>query len=172
MVGFKIREACREDAAKLVAFMQTITAEPNIYLTNSPGEFKLTPAQEETFIQDLNQADNSVFLVAEAGSEIIGSILLRGGERKAVRHTALLGISVAKGWRGAGVGNGLMKAAIEWAKASGVLERIELNVFTQNAPAIHLYEKYGFVVEGRRRKALYRDGRYHDNFIMALLLEP
>ena len=171
-MNFKIREAQSEDASALVAYMQILTAEPNIYIVNSPGEFKLTPEQEETFIHNIAEADNSVFLVAESEGEIIGSVLLRGSDRKAIHHTAMLGISVAKGWRNAGVGNALMQAAVEWAKSSGVLKRIELNVFTENQPAIHLYEKYGFVVEGRRRKAIYRDGKIQDNFIMALLLEP
>ena len=33
-----------------------------------------------------------------------------------------------------------------------------------------LYEKFGFVIEGRRRKAVFRDGQFLDGVIMALLL--
>ena len=32
------------------------------------------------------------------------------------------------------------------------------------------YEKFGFEVEGRLRRAVYRDREYHDNLVMALLL--
>ena len=167
-----IREAIQQDAGALVQYLKTITAEPDLYITNWAGEFNLTDAQEAVFIQKMAEMDNSVLLVAESEGEIIGSVLLRGSERKALHHTAMLGISVAKNWRNAGVGNALMKAALAWANANGVLERIELNVYTQNLAGIHLYLKHGFVVEGHRRKAAYRDGKLHDSYIMGLLIEP
>ena len=63
-----------------------------------------------------------------------------------------------------------MAQAIHWARQSGVLTRIELLVITENEPAIHLYEKFGFVVEGRLRKAIYLNSRYYDDLLMALLL--
>jgi putative acetyltransferase len=50
----------------------------------------------------------------------------------------------------------------------GVL-RIELTVYTDNAPAIALYRKFGFVVEGCHRGYALRDGRYVDAFAMARL---
>jgi RimJ/RimL family protein N-acetyltransferase len=63
-----------------------------------------------------------------------------------------------------------MESAIQWARGSAALKRIELLVFVENELAIHLYEKYGFVVEGRLRKAVYRHERYYDDLLMALLL--
>ena len=165
-----IREAQPEDAEYLVAYMNHMAAEPNIHIVNTTGEFKLTPAQEAVFIQNIKNADNSVFMVADAAGEIVGTVLLRGGERKAERHTAVLGISVANGWRGRGIGGLLMGAVLEWAMESKILERIELSVFASNEAGIHLYEKFGFVVEGRRKKAIFRDGIYHDTYIMAFML--
>jgi len=46
-----------------------------------------------------------------------------------------------------------------------------LRVYTDNQPAIHLYENFGFKVEGQNKLALYRDNRFHDVLLMALLLE-
>ncbi len=87
-----------------------------------------------------------------------------------MRHTAVLGITVAKEWRGQGIGRRLMKEAIEWARGTGILTRIELHVFARNAVAIALYESLGFVVEGRRRNAVIRDGESIDDCVMGLLL--
>lgn len=171
-MDFAVRQARQEDAAALVAYMQAITSETDIYIVSSPGEFRLTEADEKVFLQNMAAADNSVCLVAEAGGRIVGSLLLRGGERKAVHHSAELGITVARGWRNQGVGQALMQTAIEWARAGGVLKRIELRVFAANQPAIHLYEKFGFVEEGRRERAIFKYGRYYDDLIMRLLLEP
>ncbi len=63
-----------------------------------------------------------------------------------------------------------MAHAIQWARQGGVLQRIELFVFVENKPAIYLYEKFGFLIEGRLRKAVYRHERFYDDYLMALLL--
>ena len=169
-MDFIVREAQPEDAEQIIAFVQRIIAEPGISIVSQAGEFTFTAEQERKFISDCAADDNSLFLVADAGGEIVGQLTLRGGSRRALRHEAVLGITVAKEWRGRGVGNALMARAVEWAKGSGVIRRIELQVFTSNTTAIHLYQNHGFEIEGRRRKAIYREGEYHDDYVMALLL--
>jgi putative acetyltransferase len=52
-------------------------------------------------------------------------------------------------WHGQGVGTALIEAAIDLADNWRNLTRLELRVFTDNAPAIHLYEKVSFETEGR-----------------------
>jgi len=69
-----------------------------------------------------------------------------------------------------GSASALTAPAIEWAKGTGIVTRIELAVYARNAAAIHLYEKFGFEIEGRRRRAVYQNGEYVDDLIMALLL--
>ncbi|WP_433389329.1 GNAT family N-acetyltransferase [Micromonospora sp. KLBMP9576] len=49
------------------------------------------------------------------------------------------------------------------------LHRITLWVADENAAAIHVYQKVGFVEEGRAREAFRRDGRWHDMIMMGLL---
>lgn len=111
-----------------------------------------------------------MFLVAEAEGEIVGMLNCAGGKRRATRHAAELGMSIKAEWRGQGVGTLLMARAAEWAKGTGIISRVQLYVSVENAPAIHLYEKFGFVVEGQLRRAYYRDGAYHDNLVMGMLL--
>ena len=77
-------------------------------------------------------------------------------------------MGVASAYRGQGVGSRLLAAAIEHSWTAG-FKRIELEVFVTNARAIALYEKLGFLLEGRLRKARLIDGAYHDVFHMALL---
>jgi ribosomal protein S18 acetylase RimI-like enzyme len=68
------------------------------------------------------------------------------------------------------VGSALMVAAIEWAREQG-LHKLSLSVWPQNAAAIALYRKYGFVEEGRRRKQIRRQsGELWDVVDMGLLL--
>ncbi len=49
------------------------------------------------------------------------------------------------------------------------LQRVELCVLADNKRAIHLYEKCGFVYEGRKRKANYKDGKFVDLLIYSIL---
>ena len=167
---FIVREATPADAAAVIAAAQAVFNEPGVMVLTSPGEFHPTLAEEEQLLADRQAADNSVFLIAVAGAEVVGMLGCTGGRRQGNRHTALLGMSVRREWRDRGVGSALMARAVEWARGSGVVTRIELDVYVENARARHLYEKFGFEVEGRRRRAIYRDGQYHDDLIMALLL--
>ena len=49
------------------------------------------------------------------------------------------------------------------------LERIFLNVWTENARAIRAYEKAGFVREGTLRHDRYEGGRYTSGHVMSML---
>jgi diamine N-acetyltransferase len=49
------------------------------------------------------------------------------------------------------------------------LNRIFLHVFENNPRAIRVYEKDGFISEGRERHAEFRDGRYIDELRMSML---
>jgi putative acetyltransferase len=87
-----------------------------------------------------------------------------------MRHGVRLGMSIRKAWCGRGIGTEMMRYAIAWAKGTGVVRRIELLVYADNARAIHLYRKFGFVEEGRRRGVVLRDGVYIDDLIMGLMV--
>ncbi|MBN1680941.1 MAG: GNAT family N-acetyltransferase [Anaerolineae bacterium] len=107
-------------------------------------------------------------LAAEIDERVIGLIgLSQGSGRRA--HTAELGMMVHPDFQGQGVGTALMKAAINLAENWLNINRIELTVFTDNQPALALYEKYGFEIEGTLRDGAFRDGSYADLYLMARL---
>ena len=51
------------------------------------------------------------------------------------------------------------------------IRRVELDVYTDNLRAVHLYKKFGFEIEGVRRSLAFRDGEYVDAYHMARLRE-
>jgi len=65
----------------------------------------------------------------------------------------------------------LIAAMVDLADNWLGLRRIELSVYTDNAPAIHLYGKFGFVIEGTARQFALRNGVYVDAHMMARLRE-
>ena len=85
------------------------------------------------------------------------------------RHVGQIGMAVSDDWQGKGVGTALMQAAIDLADKWLNLTRLELEVFTDNEPAIRLYKKTGFVIEGTLARFAYRDGQYVDTYMMARL---
>ncbi len=88
------------------------------------------------------------------------------------RHTASIGMAVHDQWQGKGVGTALLEAAIELADQWLQVMRLELTVFADNEPAIRLYQKFGFKIEGTLEKYAFRDGQYVDAYTMARIRQP
>jgi putative acetyltransferase len=105
-------------------------------------------------------------LVAEAGGTIVGTASLDRlhGRRQ---HAGTLGMGVHDAHVGRGIGTRLLRAVLDTADNWLDLRRIELTVFVDNAPAIALYERHGFAVEGTLRSYAFRDGAYEDVYAMA-----
>ncbi len=89
-------------------------------------------------------------------------------DRPVFAHIGTLGIGVSAPYRGRGIGNALIEAALQKARLKG-LTRIELTVRENNKLAICMYEKLGFVVEGIHNDAVCINGEYENHVFMALL---
>jgi len=84
------------------------------------------------------------------------------------RKAYLIGVSVAKAWRGQGVGTRLMQVSLEALKEENV-DEVELTVDTENKGAIKLYvEKLGFMVKETRVSEY---GAGEDRVVMTLSLD-
>ncbi len=109
-------------------------------------------------------------LVACAGDEVVGQLGLHTAPNSPRRrHAGSIGMAVRDDWHGKGAGSALMRAAVDLADRWLNLTRLELEVYTDNAPAIRLYEKFGFVREGVHKQYTFRDGRFVDAYAMARL---
>jgi RimJ/RimL family protein N-acetyltransferase len=72
---------------------------------------------------------------------------------------------------GHGYGSDATELMLAHAFTRLALHRVALTVFEFNERAIRAYQKCGFVVEGRARQAIFRDGRFWDEIHMSILLE-
>ena len=165
-----IRPATPDDAEQLIAYVGRLTNEPHNNLTLDPGQWAMTVEDERAFIADRNASpERGIFAAAEVGGEVVGVGHLDRGQRTTNRHSATLGLSIDAAWRRQGIATAIMRYLIDWAQREDLV-RIELKVFSRNAPAIHLYEQLGFVHEGRHPYAALKQGVWVDDLTMGLLL--
>jgi RimJ/RimL family protein N-acetyltransferase len=109
----------------------------------------------------------SVGFVAEVDGRVVGELF---GELEPVGR-AHLGMAILDGYRSMGIGSELLGSLIEWARERGA-HKVELTLWPWNERARALYEKFGFVVEGNRRRHWRRnDGSLWDDVAMGLVLD-
>ncbi|MBL8779085.1 MAG: GNAT family N-acetyltransferase [Acidimicrobiales bacterium] len=107
------------------------------------------------------------FVAVDGGGALIANL----GIELASYGVAHLGMCVADGWRGRGVGRALLQAAIDWAQDAGA-HKLELQMWPHNDTARRLYEGMGFVQEGYLRRHYPRkNGELWDAVVMGLVLD-
>jgi RimJ/RimL family protein N-acetyltransferase len=116
-----------------------------------------------------NIANDVPQFVGLVGDVVVGWCDVSPARLEGFTHCGALGMGVHKDFRGQGIGYCLVKRTLARAAERG-LERIELEVLASNLPAIRLYEKVGFHVEGVKRMARKIDGQYDDLIEMALFV--
>jgi RimJ/RimL family protein N-acetyltransferase len=102
------------------------------------------------------------------GDELIGVIELEGILWNQQVGWLSIGIGAARN-RGRGYGAEALRLTLDFAFRELNLHRVQLTVFSYNAPAIALYERLGFQREGTYREFLHRDGQRFDMYLYGLL---
>lgn len=114
--------------------------------------------------------DGSFRLSACIEDEIVGQLdIFTYPNHPRRRHVGQIGMAVRDDHQGQGVGTALMEAAMDLADNWLNLLRLELEVYTDNEPAVALYKKFYFVIEGTKTHYAYRAGQYVDVYAMARL---
>ncbi|HEV3399603.1 MAG TPA: GNAT family N-acetyltransferase [Actinomycetes bacterium] len=158
-----VRPATVADVDAAVAMLAEVAAEGRWIGTEAPVDVE---ARRRRMVEDV-QGEHAVVLVAEAGGQVVGEL----GLHLARYGVADLGMAVAAGWRGRGIGSALLAEAIDRARKAGA-HKVALQVWPHNAAAIALYERFGFQREGYlTRHYRRRSGELWDAVIMGLWLD-
>jgi ribosomal-protein-alanine N-acetyltransferase len=127
---------------------------------------------EEEFIDRTARSDTdlAVLIVVKETDTPVGTAGLHHIDAKN-RH-AEFGIMIGEpGEWGKGYGSEATRLMLRHAFETLNLNRIWLHVYEYNDRAIRSYEKLGFTKEGVLRQENFREGRYWDTIVMALLRE-
>ena len=162
-INFTIRRAEPEDYKS----MHQIFTNPKVIRGTLQLPFPSAELWRKRFAEPPEGTFNLLVCVED---EIVGQLGLHTfPNHPRRRHAGQIGMAVRDDWHGKGAGTALIAAAVDLADKWLNLMRLELDVYTDNEPAIRLYQKFGFVIEGTLVNYAYRDGQFVDTYIMARL---
>ena len=149
-----LRSGTAQDAeAVLRSFL--LTHGETDYLTSYPDENTFTVEQEKDFLQKKHESPDEIEMLAEVDGKVVGTAgIERLGRYDKLKHRASFGISIEKSYWNLGIGRALTESCIQCAKDAGYTQ-LELEVVAENASAVRLYHRAGFVEYGRNPKGFH-----------------
>ncbi|GII52134.1 N-acetyltransferase [Planotetraspora thailandica] len=118
--------------------------------------------------RDAGTYDNLVLMIETLAERTIGVVALRGAQPETGAAELDIYLGERDTW-GQGYATDAMRVICRYGFEKMRLHRISLTAVAENAAARHVYQKVGFVEEGRLREAFRRDGKWHDMILMGLL---
>ena len=169
----RIRELEARDASEYQALRLRALSEHSAAFSSSYEQQRGRPL--EAFVERLRTAfasPDSFILGCFLGEGLAGTVGLSREEGPKRMHWAVVfGMHVAAEHQGKGYGRALLGAALARARQMPGLALIRLAVGSTNGPARSLYASVGFETYGIERQALFVDGEYFDEELMALKLD-
>jgi ribosomal protein S18 acetylase RimI-like enzyme len=163
-----VREITPEDAAAYWQLRQQIDRETE-FLRFEADNYLQTTQHVRGRLELMLATDNQMIFVAEDDDQLIGFLWAGGGLYRHNRYRVHLILGVRQPYQRQGIGTRLLTTCEEWARAQR-LQRLELSVMAHNFPALTLYQKMGFQIEGTAPYALCIDGNYIDLHYMSKVL--
>lgn len=163
-----IREAVPDDAKEMISYLNRVGGESDNLFHGENG-FTVPVEGVRRRLAASHDSENSIILIALENDRIIARAELSGYGAARIRHRAVFSISVRKDRWNRGIGTEMLQRIVGEAKKMDI-KVIELEAITDNARAIALYHKAGFVDIGIYQKYFYVNGTYKDAVIMQKIL--
>jgi len=159
--GLRIRLRDGRDIADLLALFNE---ERFLRYASARGPFS-SAAELEAWLSAVSCAKRYETVAVLAGRTIGFAGLYVMGE--GLEHSGWVLIGVREEFQARGVGARLLKTLVGAATVVFGLRRVQLTVFGDNDPAIKLYRRFGFEIEGRHRDFIRRGEGFVDGYTMA-----
>lgn len=157
------RQLAIGDAEKMYEWVSSREIQQNLGLKNEPSL-----ERTRNWIDRLSESEDVHAMAIELDNVHVGNVVLDQIDQKyrLARLSIYIGESTA---RGLGVGSQSVRHALQVAFQTLSLNKVWLTVHCENIPAITLYTKCGFSVEGIRRQEFLLVSRLVDCFHMGIL---
>ncbi len=134
-------------------------------------DFPLTIEQLQKFFFESTIPNPSRYIFKSVINDKISGMCELGAIDLKSRTAFLCRIFVDKNFRNIGIADNMITKVLDFGFNELNLDRIELNVYTFNTPAIKCYEKLGFKREGLKRKVTKCNNEFWDGYVYGLLKE-
>jgi GNAT superfamily N-acetyltransferase len=146
-----LRPARREDVRAIVAML----ADDALGASREDKSDPLSRAYYDAF-EEMARDPNNRLLIAEKGGAIVGTLqvtFIRGLSRKGMRRALIEAVRVASDKRGEGIGEEIIRAVIELARAEGC-KMVQLTTDKSRKDAHRFYERLGFAASHEGMKLM------------------
>lgn len=144
-------------------------AEMYASLSEEALRWAMPPYTKEGIERWISNLGNMIALVSFHGDRIVGHAQIYRYPHLRRKGTGDVLIYLHQDFHNVGLGTLMFKELLNLAKSEGMY-RVGLHVVADNKSAIHLYEKFGFKVEGVMKDAYFgEDDKYHDELAMGLV---
>lgn len=141
------------------------------YLDSSPPYTFSEKKWKEWMEKDLERSDNYFFSIRSLDGDILlGFVSLFESHWQHGETMVAIALGDRETW-GRGYGTDAMNLMLRYAFSEMNLRRVSLIVFEYNQRGIRSYKKNGFVMEGRVRGAMLREGKRWDYIWMGVMRE-
>lgn len=156
-----------------IPFFVKHLADPAIHETTLRIPYPYTEEDAKKFIELVQLQERTAkkqmhWGIRNDSGELIGGIALHGKYLESP-HRDEIGYWLAKPYWGKGIMTRVLKMLCNFVEKEYMLTRIEAPIFEFNTGSCRVAEKCGFVMEGIMRKAYFKNGKYIDGKMYALV---
>lgn len=119
----------------------------------------VSSTQQEQWFEDIAADNNKVRFSVELEKEFIGTVILENIDWK--NRNLEISIKLFKSKK-EGLGTDTIKTILKFTFEELNMNKIEANILDYNIASIKTFEKCGFKLDGRKRQAVYKNGKYND----------
>ncbi len=161
-----IRNLLITDAQQYLNMLKKLDRETE-FMMYEEEERKTTLEEQKNIIKNKIKSKDPMFIV-EVDDRIVGFLGGCKGRVNRCKHSLYIALGILKNYRYQGIGSKLMECLDRWAVENNI-KRVELTVVCKNTPAINLYQKMGYKIEGTKKRSLLINGTFEDEYYMGKL---
>jgi RimJ/RimL family protein N-acetyltransferase len=156
-----LRPVDEKDAQDIIKHVETIVKAGRYLQKEEPRSLE----EEIKFILETRLKGN-MYTAVERKGKVVGIARVLKGELEMKKHTGIFRTWIHPESQGLGIGKQVMNYTLRWGRTNN-LHKLWLTVFSGNEKAVMVYEKAGFIIEGRQKNQAIIDDKFEDEIFMA-----